>query len=245
MLFRRVRKHIKQGEWFAVLVDFLIVVAGVYIGLQLGNSNAARADKLAYQQALERFSIETQTNLESLDVLDEGLGGYLKLATNAFNILQSCEDSPENLEILNTGITAITGTYGLNLRHGALDELTSSPRLLAQQSTEDRAILSDTKYYFDFILREASLIETLPLQERLQNNPILGIGDPVYRTVTYAGADFSRTSRPLYLKVPISQACQDNDLIKSFYTWERWQQVLPTFSREMRSKLTKVQDIFE
>ena len=54
MLFRRVKEHVKNEDWFAVFVDFLIVVAGVYIGLQLGNSNTARADKLAYQQALER-----------------------------------------------------------------------------------------------------------------------------------------------------------------------------------------------
>jgi len=245
MLFRRVRKHIKQEEWFAVFVDFLIVVAGVYIGLQLGNSNAARADKLAYQQALERFRTETQTNFAALDDLDKGLSAYLKRATNAFDILQSCEDGPENLDIVNAGITSITGTYGLHLRRGALDELTSSPRLLAQQTAEERAFLTNTKYYFDLTLSEASFVETLPLQERLENNPIIGVGKAVYRNVSYAGADFSRAQRPLYLKIPISEACKNDSLIKSFYTWERWQQVLPALSRQMRTELTKAEKTFD
>jgi len=244
MLFRRVRKHIKKGEWLAVLVDFLIVVAGVFIGLQLGNSNAARADKLAYQQALDRFSTETQTNLTALDELDKAFSAYLKTATSAYDILQSCEDSPENTDLVNTGLTAITGTYGLNLRRGALDELTTSPQLLAQQSPEERVFLTDARYYFDLVQREASFVETIPLEERIQNNPIIGIGKVVYRNVSYAGADYSRASRPLYLKVPISEACQDNALIKSFYTWERWQQVLPALSRQMRNELTKAQKTF-
>jgi len=245
MLFRRVKDHVKNEDWFAVFIDFFIVVAGVYIGLQLGNSNTARANKLAYQQALERFSAETQTNLETLDELDTGLTDYLKRATTAFDILQTCENSPENLETVNSGITAITGTYGLNLRRGALDELTQSPRLLAEQSAEERTFLTDRRYYFDLIHREASFVETLPLQERLENNPIIGVGKAVYRNVTYAGADFSRAQRPLYLKIPISEACQNDSLIKSFYYWERWQQVLPALSRQMRTELTKSQDMFD
>ena len=41
MLFRRVRKHVKAHDWFAVGVDFVIVVIGVYIGIQVSNWNDA------------------------------------------------------------------------------------------------------------------------------------------------------------------------------------------------------------
>lgn len=245
MLFRRVKRHVKDEDWFAVFIDFFIVVAGVYIGLQLGNANEARADKRAYAQALDRFSAETQTNLDSLDELDQGLAAYLKRATSAFDTLRSCVDNPENLDLVNSGVTAITGTYGLSLRRGALDELTSSPRLLAQQSLEERAFLTNTRYVFDLIQREANYVETIPLQERIQNNPIIGIGEAVYRDVSYAGVDFSRAHRPLYLKVCISEACENDALIKSFYTWERWQQVLPALSRQMRNELMEAQKTFD
>ncbi|MEP3889257.1 MAG: hypothetical protein ABJN69_02250 [Hellea sp.] len=245
MLFRRVKSHIKNEDWFAVFIDFCIVVAGVYIGLQLGNANEARSDKRAYQQAVDRFKAETETNLKALDELDKGISEYLKRATTAFDALQSCVDSPENVALVNSGVTAITGTYGLSVRRGALDELTNTPTLLAQQSPKERAFLTDAKYYFDIIQREANYVETIPLNERIQNNPIIGIGEAVYRNVTYAGVDFSRVQRPLYLKVPVSEACQNDALIKSFYTWERWQQVLPALSRQMRTELTEAQETFD
>jgi len=245
MIFRRLKNHVQTENWFAVFINFLIVAAGVFIGLQLGNWNAARADRTAYKQALERFAAETKTNLETLDELDSGIAEYLKSASEAFDTLQSCVDNPENREIVNSGITRITGTYGLNLRSGALHELTSSPRLLARQSPEERARLTEVQYYFDLIRREAEFVETLPLEERLQNNPIISVGPPIYRTVTYQGADFSRTQRPLMLNVPINEACRNDHLVKSFYTWERWQQVLPALSRQIRNELTATQETFD
>lgn len=35
MLFRRIKAHVEKENWFAVFVDFAIVVVGVFIGLQV------------------------------------------------------------------------------------------------------------------------------------------------------------------------------------------------------------------
>ena len=43
MLFRRIKAHIENENWFAVFIDFLIVVVGVFIGIQVANWNDARA----------------------------------------------------------------------------------------------------------------------------------------------------------------------------------------------------------
>ena len=42
MLFRRIKAHVEKENWFAVGVDFAIVVIGVFIGLQVANWNEAR-----------------------------------------------------------------------------------------------------------------------------------------------------------------------------------------------------------
>jgi hypothetical protein len=39
MIFRRVKSHIQKENWFAVCVDFFIVVVGVFIGIQVANWN--------------------------------------------------------------------------------------------------------------------------------------------------------------------------------------------------------------
>ena len=42
MLLRRITKHVKKQNWFAVGIDFGIVVIGVFIGIQVANWNEAR-----------------------------------------------------------------------------------------------------------------------------------------------------------------------------------------------------------
>ena len=43
MILRRLSKHVKDQNWFAVGLDFVIVVAGVFLGIQIGNWNADAA----------------------------------------------------------------------------------------------------------------------------------------------------------------------------------------------------------
>ncbi len=55
MILRRVILHFKKQEWTAIALDFLIVVVGVFVGLQVSNWNAARgerAEEVYYLKAL-------------------------------------------------------------------------------------------------------------------------------------------------------------------------------------------------
>jgi len=45
MVVRRFRDHVAEHNWFAVAVDFLIVVAGVFVGIQASNWNQARLNR--------------------------------------------------------------------------------------------------------------------------------------------------------------------------------------------------------
>ena len=158
MRLRSITKNVKKQNWFAVLLDFLIVVLGVFIGVQIGNINENRADKHDYYAALERFKVEAKTNLTTLDKLDSESSNYLKRGSEAFDILLSCHDNPENLEIFNSGLGVIGGTYGIRIHRSALDELTHSEKLLAKQSVELRQRFADAKYYIDLALYEARFV---------------------------------------------------------------------------------------
>ncbi len=45
MLLRRITQHVQNQNWFAVFIDFLIVVVGVFIGIQVANWNQANIDR--------------------------------------------------------------------------------------------------------------------------------------------------------------------------------------------------------
>lgn len=63
MLLRRVTKHVKDQNWFAVGVDFVIVVIGVFIGIQVANWNTARIDRAeesAFLKTLQQDVLELE-----------------------------------------------------------------------------------------------------------------------------------------------------------------------------------------
>ena len=45
MILRRVVEHAKTQNWFAVTLDFFIVVIGVFVGIEVANWNQARQDR--------------------------------------------------------------------------------------------------------------------------------------------------------------------------------------------------------
>ncbi|NNE40935.1 MAG: hypothetical protein HKN14_08450 [Marinicaulis sp.] len=55
MLLRRITEHVKAQNWFAVGLDFLIVVVGVFIGLQVSNWNNVATAKAEEQQLLTQM----------------------------------------------------------------------------------------------------------------------------------------------------------------------------------------------
>ena len=66
MLLRRVRKHVASENWFAVCVDFVIVVVGVYVGIEVSNWNEARQEEVRAEEYLERIRddlVNDQTSL--------------------------------------------------------------------------------------------------------------------------------------------------------------------------------------
>ena len=58
MLFRRIKAHVEKENWFAVGVDFAIVVIGVFIGLQVANWNEARGEQARGEDIKVRLAAE-------------------------------------------------------------------------------------------------------------------------------------------------------------------------------------------
>ncbi len=83
MLLRRVIEHVRTQNWTAIGIDFVIVVVGVFIGIQLGNWNDARANAAKEQVALAAILDDVEADFVGLnDALDAAV-----LATQASNRL--------------------------------------------------------------------------------------------------------------------------------------------------------------
>ena len=56
MILRRITQHVKDQNWFAVGLDFIIVVAGVVIGIQVANWNEDRQQHVDEAEIIERVA---------------------------------------------------------------------------------------------------------------------------------------------------------------------------------------------
>lgn len=62
MVIRRIREHVTAHNWFAVGIDFLIVVAGIVIGTQVNNWNQARIERNQGDEYRERLIEDLRAN---------------------------------------------------------------------------------------------------------------------------------------------------------------------------------------
>lgn len=62
MVIRHIREHVATQNWFAVAIDFLIVVAGIVIGTQVNNWNQARIEAQQGRDYRQRLIRELEFN---------------------------------------------------------------------------------------------------------------------------------------------------------------------------------------
>ena len=67
MILRRVIKHFREQEWTAIFLDFLIVVVGVFVGLQVSNWNDDRSAK----QTEHAYLVELRTEIAANNLIIE------------------------------------------------------------------------------------------------------------------------------------------------------------------------------
>ena len=66
MIVRRIREHAVHHNWFAAAIDFLIVVIGVYLGIQASNWNQARETRAQAREYRAMLQSDLDANLENL-----------------------------------------------------------------------------------------------------------------------------------------------------------------------------------
>ncbi len=67
MLLRRITEHVKAQNWTAVGLDFVIVVVGVFIGIQVANWNDARAEEQREKEVLVEILDDLRTDHNILE----------------------------------------------------------------------------------------------------------------------------------------------------------------------------------
>lgn len=63
MILRRLSQSLKDQNWTAIWIEFVLLVAGVFLGIQVANWNEARVDEKRAQAYLERIDADLSADL--------------------------------------------------------------------------------------------------------------------------------------------------------------------------------------
>lgn len=88
MLLRRVIGHVKAQNWTAIALDFLIVVVGVFIGIQVSNWNDAQATRADEARLLSQLHDDVESAIESKRLWIEDVRTRSAQLASAIEVIQ-------------------------------------------------------------------------------------------------------------------------------------------------------------
>jgi hypothetical protein len=145
MIIRRIADAIRQENWFTVVLEILIVVAGIVIGLQGDDWNSLRKDRRDEQHYLNRLHDE-MLNAEKLSA--RLLNRRIERQAIAFEILETVFFDPQKTSLTESECFEVGSLHFFNIAVtglSAAEELTASGRMDILSDTELRAALGALK----------------------------------------------------------------------------------------------------
>lgn len=129
MILRRFAQSIRRQDWFAVAIEFVIVVAGIFVGLQVTEWNERRQLRERECNYLVRLQEDVTQMQGAISLIMERGGGRREATLRAFRALEACDETlaaPDDFqrtfaEYQNQQTAAIIGrTYEEMVSSGAL-----------------------------------------------------------------------------------------------------------------------------
>jgi hypothetical protein len=129
MILRRIIAHFRKQEWTAITIDFVIVVMGVFIGIQVSNWNEARQERVRDRQALALFIDELRLMQKEADYDLKRVTEVGAALSNGGAIARDCAASDADRALLAGAIAATLEWRVPDVRPSGLAEIGNSGTL--------------------------------------------------------------------------------------------------------------------
>ncbi len=143
MILRRLSKSIRKQDWFAVLIEFVVVVVGIFAGLQANDWAQERQDRRQEQAALERLFLEAESTYLLLNGYVQRTLRMNQMRRNAVQFVDSDAPVPEDELPLKIGINTLAMFPPIIPISVAYDELKSSGQMQLIRSAEVRGQIAE------------------------------------------------------------------------------------------------------
>ena len=121
MIIKRIARFVRAQDWNAIVVEFVIVAAGVLMGIEVSNWNEARVEKARVQQQVASLGNELQGNLATIQRYERSVESQLA----DLIALERSFDQPGSTEAqTDSRLMNIFRVASMILETSAYDELT-------------------------------------------------------------------------------------------------------------------------
>lgn len=155
MILRRITDAFRKQDWFAIALETLMVVLGVFVGLQVNNWNEARVEGERSREYLSRIRAEL---VEDVTELERHRGLWQKVADEGYAAVRYAETGARggatDWEILRSFLHA-SQSFQLSFRDTTYSELRSAGELRLIADPDIRSGLAD--YYVLVAARRGGL----------------------------------------------------------------------------------------
>lgn len=149
MLLRRFTRHVKEQNWLAVFLDFLIVIAGVFLGVQLSNFNANIAERRAEKEILAELYREVALSKAELETQIEEYRGRIEYYRDAMPRLYG-ENPTGFVDDDCNGLVGRSLIYDVVPRFSAVQELVETGQLSRLSNEAVKSAITGYRDYVQF-----------------------------------------------------------------------------------------------
>lgn len=143
-MLRHVISNLRRQDWMAVAIELVIVILGVFIGIQVSNWNQARADVQLGQDYAKRLARDLNTNLAGVRAESAYYSAVLQSVRKTDALLREPDSDPRELVV--NAYRATESIYNPPVR-ATWDQIVSSGHLGLLPA---RAVESGLSQYFAF-----------------------------------------------------------------------------------------------
>jgi hypothetical protein len=128
MILARISKAIREQNWFAVTLEFVIVIAGVVIGFQISSANERARERSELRELLVRTHVDLAPIMERGLLFETAVRDQMRDYDFALNALIEGEMAPDQADRFRAAISRALSPY--SLVEAVSLELLSSPEVL-------------------------------------------------------------------------------------------------------------------
>ena len=142
MVLRRFAKAIRSQDWFTVFVELVVLIVGVFLGLQVDDWNQRRLDRIEEQYYLDRLGRDLKRSLieqeEQLEVAKTKFEDALAIQ----NVLEAGDLGTMTMDEFEHRIGTVRGFASSTLVMATIQELIAGGKASLLQSNELREELA-------------------------------------------------------------------------------------------------------